>query len=42
MIKPIYLYGSDVLRQKAADADITKKVEIDALVKDLWDTLGSA
>ena len=42
MIKPIYLYGSEVLRQKAADADITKKEEIDALGKDLWDTLGSA
>ena len=31
-----------MLRQKAADADLSKKEELEALVKDLWDTLGSA
>jgi len=39
MIQPIYLYGSQVLRLKAEPADIEKKEEIQALVKDLWDTL---
>ena len=42
MIKPIYLYGAEVLREKAAEADLSKKEELEALVKDLWDTLGSA
>lgn len=42
MIKPIYLYGAEVLREKAVEADLSKKEEIGALVKDLWDTLGSA
>lgn len=39
MIKPIYLFGSGVLREAAAEADITKKEEIAALVADLKDTL---
>ena len=39
MIQPIYLYGSEVLRQKAAEADITKKEELTALIADLKDTL---
>ncbi|MBR4735835.1 MAG: peptide deformylase [Bacteroidales bacterium] len=39
MIKPIYLYGADVLRQKAAPADLSKREEIVALVQDLKDTL---
>lgn len=42
MIKPIYLFGSGVLREAAAEADITKKEEITALVADLKDTLVQA
>ena len=39
MIQPIYLYGSEVLRSKAAEADLNKKEELAALVADLKDTL---
>lgn len=39
MIQPIYLYGSEVLREKAAPADLTKKEELTALIQDLRDTL---
>ena len=42
MIQPIYLYGSGVLREKAAPADLEKKEEISALVQDLKDTLERA
>ncbi len=42
MIKPIYLYGSEVLRRKAALADLNKKEEITQLVADLWDTLAAS
>ena len=42
MIKPIYLYGSEVLRRKAALADLNKKEEISQLVADLWDTLAAS
>ena len=39
MIKPIYLYGSEVLRRKAEPADLTKKEELASLITDLKDTL---
>jgi peptide deformylase len=39
MIKPIYLYGAEVLRQTAAPADLSDKDGIAALVQDLKDTL---
>ena len=39
MIRPIYLYGSEVLRKVAAPADLTDKAALDALVTDLWETL---
>lgn len=39
MVRPIYLYGSEVLRKVAEDADLSKKEEIQALLKDLWETL---
>jgi len=39
MIQPIYLYGSEVLREKAAPADLSKKEELTALLQDLRDTL---
>ena len=39
MIQPIYLYGSEVLREKAAEADLTRKDELKQLIEDLKDTL---
>ncbi|MBQ9400648.1 MAG: peptide deformylase [Bacteroidales bacterium] len=39
MIQPIYLYGSEVLRRKADEADPSKKEELQQLVTDLKDTL---
>ena len=42
MIQPIYLYGSEVLRRKAAEADLSKKEELTALIQDLRDTLTRA
>lgn len=39
MIKPIYLYGSEVLRQKATEADLSKTEELHELVQDLKDSL---
>ena len=42
MIRPIYLYGSEVLRQKAQPADLSKKEELAELVEDLKDTLVKA
>lgn len=42
MIRPIYLYGADVLRKKATPVDIANKDEIKALVADLWETLAVA
>lgn len=42
MIKPIYLYGAEVLRRKAAPADLSDKDAINALVQDLKDTLVKA
>ena len=42
MIKPIYLYGAEVLRQTAAPADLSDKAGIATLVQDLKDTLTRA
>jgi len=39
MIQPIYLYGSEVLRERAAEADLSKKEELDTLISDLKETL---
>ena len=39
MIRPIYLYGAEVLRKKAVPADLSDKAGIAALVQDLKDTL---
>ena len=39
MIKPIYLYGAEVLRRTAEPADLNDKEGIAALVQDLKDTL---
>ena len=39
MIRPIYLYGAEVLRKTAAPVDINDKEGIAALVQDLKDTL---
>ena len=42
MIQPIYLYGSEVLRKVAPEADVAKKEEIAGLVADLWETLAKS
>ena len=42
MIQPIYLYGSEVLRRKAEEIDLTAREEIASLVQDLKDTLAKA
>ena len=42
MIRPIYLYGSEVLRAKAQEADLEKKEELTQLIADLKDTLAVA
>lgn len=42
MILPIYLYGSDVLRQESQMADLTKKEEILNLIADMKETLQKA
>lgn len=39
MIQPIYLYGSEVLREVAKEADLSKKEELNQLITDLKDTL---
>ncbi len=39
MIRPIFLYGSSVLREVAAPADLAGEEHIKALITDLWDTL---
>ena len=39
MIKPIYLYGAEVLRKTSAPADLKDRAGIAALVQDLKDTL---
>lgn len=42
MILPIYLYGSEVLRQKAAPADLAEKEKITKLVSDMEETLAKS
>lgn len=43
MIRPIYLYGSEVLRKKAEELDIeSSRDEILSLVNDLWETLDAS
>ena len=42
MIKPIYLYGAEVLRKNAQPADLNDKEGIASLVQDLKDTLVKA
>lgn len=42
MIRPIYLYGSEVLRQVAKPVDLENKEEIKELVTDLWETLAAS
>lgn len=39
MIRPIYLYGSQVLRQVAPEADLKDVEGLKTLVNDLWETL---
>ena len=42
MIKPIYLYGSEVLREVAKPVDLENKEEIKELITDLWETLAAS
>ena len=42
MVKPIYLFGSEVLREVAVPVDLSGKEYIDNLVADLKDTLAKA
>lgn len=42
MVLPIYLYGSEVLREKAAPADLTDKEKLTKLVADMEETLAKA
>lgn len=39
MILPIYLYGTEVLRKPAEDADLNEKEKIQSLVADMKETL---
>ena len=42
MILPIYLYGSEKLRNENAEADIQDKEGLTKLISDMWDTLKAA
>lgn len=42
MIQPIYLYGSEVLRAKAEEIDLSKTEEIQKLIVDLKETLAKS
>lgn len=42
MIRPIYLYGAEVLRRKAVEVDLKDRAGIASLVQDLKDTLVTA
>ena len=42
MIQPIYIYGSEVLRAKAPEADIQDRDGLTGLITDLKDTLAKA
>lgn len=42
MIHPIYLYGSQVLRARAQEADLSKKEELKQLIEDLIETMHNA
>ncbi len=42
MIQPIYIYGSEVLRAKAPEADIQDREGLTKLITDLKDTLAKA
>ena len=42
MVRPIFLYGSEVLRKVASPADLTGKEYLKNLVADMKDTLEKA
>ena len=42
MIQPIYLYGSEVLRAKAAEANLEDREYLTSLIGDMKDTLAKA
>ena len=42
MILPIYVYGSEVLRESAKEADLNEKEELTRLIADMKETLAKA
>ena len=42
MILPIYLYGSEILRNQNVDADLTDKEGLASFIADMKDTLKEA
>ena len=42
MILPIYLYGSEVLRNENAEADLNDREGISRLIEDMKDKIGRA
>ncbi|MBP5795947.1 MAG: peptide deformylase, partial [Bacteroidales bacterium] len=42
MIRPIYLYGAEVLRQQARPANLDDKEGLKQLIEDLKDTLAES
>ena len=42
MVLPIYLYGQQVLRDRAKEAALSDREGLQNLVRDLWDTLAKA
>lgn len=42
MIHPIYIFGSQVLRSRAAEADLSDKVSLQTLIDDLIETMKHA
>jgi len=45
MVLPVYLYGNDILREKAKEVDVTQenlKAEIRTLVDNMWETMTKA
>ncbi|MBO8456484.1 MAG: peptide deformylase [Bacteroidetes bacterium] len=42
MVLPIYLYGSEILREDASEADLSDKEYLSGLVSDMKETLKSA
>lgn len=42
MVLPIYLFGQQVLRERAKEADLNDREGLTKLIQDMWDTLAKA